>query len=239
MSRVTEIANHVAKGGSGTFTGIVQKRVGFERGKKGEKIRYGDAVVSEVIITGFSYRRLLERSIQAAAGDVFWSKVAAELWKKHPAVAAGLTGNEIFGLIDEQVASWQSSLTPEGGKNETWFKPLEIDGTKVIGAKVYTGEGVTDGTGAIGEIYLSGLRISSKVLVEPPNGYGPAKKSGAKAIVKGIVRNLTPISRYKSYRLSPDEAIHLRIGGSAAVYAEQIGMEISDKVVAFLAGLED
>jgi hypothetical protein len=46
----------------GTFTGVVIRKKGAERGPKGSKVRYGDDLVHVTLVTGFRYGSLVERS---------------------------------------------------------------------------------------------------------------------------------------------------------------------------------
>lgn len=232
-TRFAALAEHVASGLNATFTGIVYRCVGVERGKKGAKIRYGDALVSEVLVTGFDYGKLLERSIDAATTGVAFFEAVKKL-ASNRLEAKCPDDDTIQSLINAQIDSWRDSLTPDGGIDETWYKPLEVGGTPVRGGKVYCGEGV----GQQGQIYLAGLLISKKVLEYPANGYWNAN-SRPSTVVKSIVREVTPIGRYKTRRLSPNNLVALRVGGNAARYIEEIGQEITDDAVAFLGGLED
>lgn len=232
MSRLQEIAAHIHAGNKATFTGIVYKSVGKEYGKAGAKLRYGDATTSEVIVTGFRYygtNGLVDRSIKAAEKDpaTFLSLVKAEL--NDPKVF----DENIKLWIKEQIDSWKATMNGDG-KDEPHYEPVTIGGELVRGAKRYVG----GGEGKPDQIYLSGLLISRKVLVEPPNGYWNTNK-GIKTRVKDIVRNLTPIGRYKTRRLSPGNILSMRVGGTAAVYHDDLGMEVSDKVRDFILSLEE
>jgi len=232
QKRFDNIANHIANGIRGTFTGVTYRRVGVERGKGDAKVRYGDALVSEVLVTGFDYKNLVTRSIRVATADPagFFATVANNLCAKFPSVASCIDSQSVLACIDEQVQSWKDhQITP---KDEPHYEPLIIDGSPVIGAKVYKG----DGAGVKDSIYLAGLRISSKVLEQPVNGYW-ITNSKPETIVKELVRELAPVGRYVTLRLSPDNLVDLRVGGTAARYAEKIGMEIHDAVVEYLEDL--
>ena len=50
---------------SATFTGIVIRLSGSVYGPKAAKVRVGDALVHDTIVTGFKYRSLKERDINA------------------------------------------------------------------------------------------------------------------------------------------------------------------------------
>ena len=58
------LAASLAGARKGTFSGIVQRLVGEERGG----VRYGDALVHDVVVTGFSYTRLKERDLKVLLG---------------------------------------------------------------------------------------------------------------------------------------------------------------------------
>ncbi len=53
------LAGELASSRRGSFAGIIQTLVGSERGG----VRYGDATVHDVIVTGFSYTKLKQRDL--------------------------------------------------------------------------------------------------------------------------------------------------------------------------------
>src|SRR5690554_3846174 len=47
----------------GRFTSLVIRKVGKVRGREDNKMRYGDDLVHTVIVTGFNYLKLVQRSL--------------------------------------------------------------------------------------------------------------------------------------------------------------------------------
>lgn len=242
MSNFIRLAEHINNGKQATFTGLVYTKVGKMRGRGANRKRYGDALVSEVIITGFNYlgkNGLVARSIRAAGkkdsferqhflGGVL-EEVNADLAERDD-----YTMDNIHSWIEEQVQSWRNTLDGKQPE-ENHYEPLILNGVPVKGGKVYVG----DGDGEKGAIYLAGLLISSKTLKEPPNGYPPKPNSASKTIVKAATRKLTPVGRYVTRRLTPGNMHTLRIGGTAARFMDEIGQEITDKALDLILTLED
>ena len=61
----TALVSTLADARVGTFTGLVVRKKGVERGPKGNKVRYGDDLVHVTLVTGFRYGSLVERSADA------------------------------------------------------------------------------------------------------------------------------------------------------------------------------
>ena len=61
----TALVDTLADARVGTFTGLVVRKKGAERGPKGNKVRYGDDLVHVTLVTGFRYGSLVERSADA------------------------------------------------------------------------------------------------------------------------------------------------------------------------------
>ncbi len=200
------LAAHLADAKVGSFVGLIITKQGETRGRGAAKMVYGDDTVHTVIVTGFRYDRLVERSL-------------AKLVTMNPAdvVAADLVdgdGNAVT-LADVQTAmadlaeSFQS--TREGTNTSSTdhvYDPLVVDGQTVRGCRVYkcvagdpahdcrcrdcTGDARAPKTGTI---YLQGLAIGSKVLVPAANGPVPPSKSRADVVAKNWIRARLPIGR--------------------------------------------
>lgn len=231
------LAAHLADAKVGSFVGLIITKQGETRGRGAAKMVYGDDTVHTVIVTGFRYNKLVERSL-------------AKLVTMNPAdvVAADLVdgdGNEVT-LADVQTAmadlaeSFQS--TREGTNTSTTdhvYEPLVVDGEVVRGCRVYkcvagdpahdckcrdcTGDAKAPKTGTI---YLQGLSIGSKILVPAPNGPVPASKSRADVVAKNWIRARLPIGRYVSYRLEAGTDFFLSAGGVAAMKSDEAGISL-------------
>lgn len=253
------LAVTLATARKGTFTGLIIRKVGETRGG----IQYGRDLVHTVIVTGFSYRNLVQRSLNqlnsmetpapSGAGWVqVWTKSMtlgqmqgvceglglavtgkkADLQTRLEAAIPGgkalrdLTSSDMEEAMAALKADLQASLdgTAESTTDEV-FEPLIVDGEYVRGARVYVGHAdETLNVSPKGTIYLQGLAISSKVLEADPNGPVPGSKSAPSTVAKEIIRRMIPISRYVSYRLSPDSGFLLRAGGAAAAAATADGV---------------
>ena len=241
----TVIAANLAGARKGaTFTGIVTQLQGSERlapGEKrgGRKERYGDHVVHDLIITGFDYPALVQRSLDAL-NALSIKAIAQELastpcWDGRGAKATErtVTVADVTEAIDSLRDSFNRTLngTNESTSDHVW-EPLVVDGENVRNGRVYrcvADQGIechcSDCTGdkkapKDGDINLSGLRIAHKVIEEAPNGSLPASKSGGKAVATRVLRSKLPVGRYKSYRLRKGEDFILRVGGTAALAAK-------------------
>ena len=83
------LAQHLADAKVGSFVGLIITKQGVTRGRGAAKLTYGDDTVHTVIVTGFRYDRLVERSLLklvgmnpadvVAAGRAIGAAVAAAL----------------------------------------------------------------------------------------------------------------------------------------------------------------
>lgn len=248
------LAAHLAELRGGSFVGLVVRKEGVERGPKGAKVRYGDDLVHVVLISGFRYTALCERSLvrlRTIDPDEIVQFCADR----------GITDGDglpiIRAAVDMAIADLHESLTLSMlGLNESTtdhvYEPLMLDGEVVRGCRVYRcRKNIThvedpekldvlackcrDCTGdpkapRDGTIYLQGLQVGSKVLEPAPNGPVPASKSRPDVVAKNIIRRRLPIGRYVSYRLEPGCDFILRAGGVAATAADGDGVELRDHV---------
>jgi hypothetical protein len=228
-----------------TFSGIIQRLKGFTRGRGAGKLQYADALVHDVIVTGFKYRKLKARDLKKLEAitdaDLMGLVVAGHDAWDHPrrktAALVGITLSDYKSALAELIDSCKKSIAGTNtATHDDVFEQLEVDGKKVPGARVYVGpsDPTKKPASKPGTVYLSGLRVGRKVLDEPANGWGPKGKSGVKATAKRLVAKLAvlPSSRYVSYRLDPESGYILNLGGQAAVAADKDGMSCRPDVVA-------
>jgi len=232
----------------GTFSGLITQKVGKVVG--GE--RYGDDVVHTVMITGFSYERLVKRSLEALT-TIKISDILAES-KGLPAysgrgknkVLTAVTAQDIGEAQMELMDSFNRTLNPDCESEASTahvYEPLVVDGEVVKGGRVYkcvadTGrkchcrecsgdeKAPLDGT-----IYLQGLKIWSKTLTPAANGPIPASKSAPKTVAKNLIKKHLPVGKYVSYRLEPGTDFLLRAGGTAEIEATQGGFKVTDDII--------
>lgn len=231
-----------------TFTGLVTTKKGETRGRGAAKLLYGDDTVHAVIVAGFSYPRLVQRSLAALLATDLGTVLTAATVKGvmgyegrgANAVARPLVLADLEAARDEMVASFEATLA---GTNEATtdhvYEPLLVDGETVKGARVYkcvagnpdheckcracTGD---DSTPLPGTIYLQGLQIGSRVLAAAPNGPVPASQSAPKTVAKDLLRKGLPVGRYVSYALEPGTNFILAAGGAAALRADKDGVTL-------------
>jgi hypothetical protein len=237
------LAAHLAAAKVGSFVGLITQKQGVTRGRGAAKMVYGDDTVHTVIVTGFRYDRLVERSLTKLVG-------------MNPAdvLAAGLVdgdGNPITmadvhtAMVDLATSLQASADGTNTSSTDHVYEPLVVDGDTVRGCRVYkcvagnpahdckcrdcTGEEKAPKSGTI---YLQGLAIGTKVITPAPNGPAPASKSRADVVAKNWIRARLPIGRYVSYRLEAGESWMLAAGGVAAAASDTAGITLRTDMVA-------
>lgn len=241
------VAAALEDGKVGTFTGLVTRKRGAERGRGADKKTYGDDLVHVVLVTGFSYRRLCERSLEELT-DLDLVTLANSEAKK------GLVGYEGRGknavevpvtLADFEAAKAElaeSLAKSEAGLNESTsdhvYESLVVGGVTVRGGRVYrcckddadhecrcrdcTGDKKAPLNGTV---FLQGLKVGETVLEPAANGPLPASKSAPKTVAKHLLRRYLPVARYVSYRLEPGTEFRLAVGGTAVLEADKAGVK--------------
>lgn len=240
-SSSVSLAASLASAKKGSFTGIIQQLVGSERGG----VRYADALVHDVVITGFSYIKLKERdqkilakitdqdlaAVLAAKSPMAWDRPRAKNAVQVPVTLADMK-LALAELIDSCAKSISGTNT---ATTDDVYEPLVVDGETVRGARVYTGHpDPTQDAAPKGTIYLQGLRVGRTVLAEPANGWGPATKSEAKTVAKGMITAefRLPSRRYVSYKLDTKSSFWvLAVGGGAALSADSAGVTLDSALV--------
>jgi hypothetical protein len=242
------LAANLAAARKGTFTSLIIRKEGEERGPAGAKTVYGDDLVQVVVVTGFRYENLVARSRDqlasmtdaevdalVARGYTGWSgrgKNAVEV----PVTRADFDAArmELTDSFDRTLAGTNESTT------DHVYEPLVVNGEVVRGSRVYTGN--PNGTDAAtpGTVYLQGLKIGERVLDAAPNGPVPASQSAAKTVAKNVLRSRLPVARYVSYKLdtSTPGAWLLSAGGAAAAACDTNGVTLdADRVNAAVEAL--
>ena len=241
----------LSKARHGTFTGLILKKKGEERGRGTARMVYGDDTVHSVVVTGFGYLDLVKRSA-ALLETLTPEAIVAEAADK------GLKdkdGKDItLAAVEEAKAEMAQSFKDTlAGVNESTtdhvYEPLIVDGEAVRGARVYHcvkgQEGVEckcractgDPRAPLDKtVYLPGLQIWSKIIIPAPNGPVPKPKSAAKTVAKNLLKKHLPVSRFVSYVLEPGTEYFLRVGGTAQVESTKNGFLVTDDIVKVLAG---
>jgi hypothetical protein len=236
------LAANLASARKGTFTSLIIRKEGEERGAAGAKVTYGDDLVHVVIITGFKYERLVARSRDMLAnftdadldalvnkGYTGWTGRGAK------AVSAPVTRADFDAARAELLDSFDKTLA---GTNESTtdhvYEPLTVNGETVRGARVYIGNpDPTLNAAPVGTVYLQGLKIGERVLDAAPNGPVPHAQSNPKTVAKGVLRSRLPVARYVSYKLDAAGGWLLSAGGAAVAACDTNGVTLdADRVEA-------
>lgn len=239
-ANLVDVATALDEGRRGTFSSLIIQKKGKALGKGSERKVYGDDFVHVVMVTGFDYGKLVERSLDILAGTADDGVKVTNKDVLDYIQERGLTGKDgsAVTLKDVQIARRElvvglsKSVAGLNKEMEDNYEPLVVDGHAVRGAKVYVGEDKpevavktkADAPPTKGTIYLSGLKISEKVLRASPNGKIPPTNSKAVTVAKNVLRRMLPVGRYVSFALEPGKDFVLKVGGSAAVAATQGGL---------------
>lgn len=214
------VADHIARMRPGRFTGLVIRKKGVVR----RGLRYGDDLVHDVLITGFSYRRLLERSIEAIPAlcrDVPRLLRRAERLRSREPV----TTEHVELALDAVLWSLHASLRRQGNpRSSRHWRPLCVRGRAVPGVVIYVGEASPERRGPVrGGLYLAGLRVNRKVLHGAPNGAPPPPLSKPESVARRVIEEELPLGSYARYALDPRRPFVLRLGGLAAIGVDRHG----------------
>ena len=230
------LAADLADSKKGTFTGLIIRKKGVERGSKNNKVRYGDDQVHAVIITGFKYMSLVKRSLSKLDGltDSDLNSLVARGYKGWSGRGAKATEIAVTRADFDaaRIALEESFNKTLAGTNTSTtdhvYDPLTVDGDTVRGCRVYVGNPNGEDAEVPGTIYLQGLQIGSKVLDPASNGPKPASKSKPEVVAKNVLRSMLPVSRYVSYALAPKGEWALNVGAGAAAAADADGITLNE-----------
>lgn len=231
------LAADLAAARNGTFTGLIIRKEGTEKGG----VVYGNDLVHAVIITGFSYMNLVARSkakleaMTDADIDALVAKgMTGFVGRGAKATTVAVTRADFDDARAELLASYERTLTGTNtSTTEDVYEPLVVEGETVRGCRVYTGNKSGNPDAApVGTIYLQGLQIGSRVLEAGINGPAPRPQSAAKTVAKNALSSRLPSSRYVSYKLSPNGEWVLNVGGQAAAAADGAGVTLDENRVA-------
>lgn len=235
------LAANLASARKGTFTSLIIRKEGEERGPAGSKVTYGDDLVHAVIITGFKYERLVAKSrdMLAAMTDADIDALVARNYtgwqgRGSKAVSVPVTRADFDAARAELLDSFDKTLA---GTNESTtdhvYEPLTVNGEVVRGCRVYIGNPNGQDAATPGTVYLQGLKIGERVLDAAPNGPVPASQSNPKTVAKGVLRSRLPVARYVSYKLDAAGGWLLSAGGAAVAACDTNGVTLdADRVEA-------
>jgi len=244
------IAEALASSRRGTFTGLIVRKKGSLRGRGADRKLYGDDVVHVVLVTGFDYPSLVQRSL-AALNDLDIHVLVREAeqqglkgWegKGKDRIERAIHSDDIFRALVQQRDSFHRTL--EGfstSSTDHVFETLRVDDRPVRGSRVYVGaprqpKHPEEETPEFGAIYLQGLKIAERVLWSAPNGPVPPPKSGTVKVAKNLILAHLPIGRYVQYVLKHGDDFILRVGGSAHLAASEDGIAVRESTIEDIFG---
>lgn len=202
---------------------LVYRKKGVVRGSGANRQVYGDHKVAVTIVTGFDYGSVVQQSkgqlLQIKDFDILRQCKEQGLIDKDgepvhkPAVWEALT--DIHASLLRTIQGNNQS------NHKDVFQTLKIDGQKMNGCKVYSGEGDPDDPRAPrpGTIYIQGLKVSEVVIEDAPNGNPPEPRSKAKSIAKRVIRAQLRVGKFVSYELSPDREFKINLVDAENVVA--------------------
>lgn len=236
------LAANLASARKGTFTSLIIRKEGEERGAAGNKVTYGDDLVQVVLVTGFKYERLVARSrdMLANLSDADIDALVARNYtgwngRGAKAVEVAVTRADFDAARTELLTSFESTLAGTNtSTTEHVYEPLVVNGEVVRGSRVYIGNpDPTQNAATPGTVYLQGLKIGERVLDAAPNGPVPASQSNPKTVAKNVLRSRLPVARYVSYKLDAAGGWLLAAGGAAVAACDTNGVTLdADRVEA-------
>lgn len=231
-------------GGKPRFVAFSTRLAGEVQGRGPAKMRRGDHVMSYTLLTGFSYRSMVERSHDALTAAMASPSFVADTVAAMAAAGvvceqsgAAITSTDVIDALTGTARGRKGLLTAYSetlaGVNESTsehvYDALTVDGDAVPGCKVYVGAGnPSDPKAPIpGTVYLAGVVIASEVVTPSPNGDKLPSKRGAVAVAKAhIERTLDlPARKYRTFRLLPGEAVSLK-SGAVAFHGREGGLAV-------------
>lgn len=218
--------------GQGTLASLIIRKKGVRR----EGVLYDNSKVHVLMWTGFHYRALVGRAYNRL--HVFWNSgtfLQSLLTAVRQAGHSEVTLQDVSEAVQETNEAFLKVLNGDGGieiPSSIW-KPLEVNGITVKGAKVYIGrtrktrgpfpEGPENGM-----IYLDGVKLGEKIL-EPAPHWKPTQQ--AKTAAKDILKSWLPNGLYVRYCLNPNCLEELKVGKAASETAKAASIFIEPEAV--------
>lgn len=229
--------------GDGNLVSLKVQKRGVTRGPQGAKVTYEDDLVHVLIWTGFHYKALVARSHKKL--HELWGRgdLVGKLFRE--TVDAGMaetTVRDIAEAIQEIDDSLSRVLTEkkdepvdtdaDDEKTPVW-EPLVVDGVKILGAKVYVGQGdpMDPARGPQhGTVYIDGVKLGEKIIEPAVNGkWRPKRKP--KSVAKDLLRAKLPAGLYVRYSLNPEFTQSVRIGKEASADAKTGGVPVNPEAI--------
>jgi hypothetical protein len=232
-TQMASTLSSLSKLDQGTLFSACVHKMGDARGPSGARVIYGDDQVHVLIWTGFSYQALIARSHKMLTQQLnkggYIERLARATLEEHE----DTTIEDVCEAIQETRDWFRKKLSD--GVPEPWnddmvgvWMPLEIDGVKVRGSRVYAGQARPEDPRAPvpGSIYVQGVKLGEKVITPAANGpWRPNSKP--KTLAKQLLKESLPVGLYCQYRLDPERVRDITVDGAAAKAAkkEKIGID--------------
>lgn len=252
---LAERLSEIAKLDQGTLALLNIHKKGVSRGPAGSKTIYGDDFVEVLVWTGFDYLSLVQRSwkklcAMQAEGNLVKTLVGEVQAAGYSAVTVAdvcqaiqeLSTNflNVIQADEQEQARIEAGLparqaTADNGdeaEQKSVWKPLEVDGQKVKGSKVYMGLGDPNNPRAPkpGNVYIDGVKLGEHILEPAGNGHWKAAHK-PKTVAKDILRARLPIGLYVRYSLEPDRLLSVLVGDAASAKAKADNVPIDPSAI--------
>lgn len=232
-AEVAQALGYLTKIDQGTLFAARVHKMGQQRGPKSKRVVYGDDEVAVVIWTGFSYRALIERSSRMLEHQLQQGRYIERLAKATLEEHGSTSIADVCHALQETRDWFRRVLTDpsvhvpsEAREKSPYWEPLEVNGEKVRGARVYTGPKSDDPRKPVpGSVYVTGVKLGEKVVTPAANGpWRPDSKP--KTVAKQVIKDDLPVGLFCQYRLDPERAHDICVGKQAAGYAKASGIYI-------------
>jgi hypothetical protein len=203
-------------------------------------IRRGDHEVEMILLVGVSYTNAVTRSRDTLRGLMmepgYVTAICDDLKAlglKDEITGADITDADVQDAFTGTAPGRKGLLTgyeqtlaganPDDA-NADVYEPLVVDGEEVPCCKVYKGPGDPADPKAPkpGNVYITGVIMSQRVVTESPNGSKIPSRRGAVAVVKGYLETLLslPAARIRTPRFHQGESFEMACG-ETAFHAQQ------------------
>ena len=218
-----------------TFSAVIYTKVGKTRGG----VQCGTDTVLDTIVTGFSYENLVAKDLKSldptltATDDERPMIITPEMLQKAIAESKQRDRNghvpsieQCAQAIAEQAESFRKTLAGTNRSTTDHVRePVIVNGERIPGC--WVNNGMVD-RAKTGVPYIYGLRVGRKVLEKGEHPIPPTK-SGPVPLAKRILRNkFLRVGKFMSVKLQGD--FILKLGGEAAVMADDRGVEVHEEV---------
>ena len=250
-NKMAAALSEIGDSDQGTLFSWTGRKKGLTRGPKSNRQVYNDEAVHALIWTGFSYEKLVERSVKKLAAMMMAEDFMSQLAHEATETGVEVTLADVMVGVQEVRESLMRVVDPDyipgsallnaGADDPECWEPLVVNGVPVRGSKVYIGKG--DPTGKDhrapkkGTVYITGVKLGERVLRPATAGRWETKRK-PKTIVKSILRRRLPIGLYVSYALEPGRTVEIKVASEASAAAQADGVQVDPEVIRSLFKIE-